>query len=335
MSGGTGKLIRTFAIAGEEVAILAHVPVGDVDGDKVPDFVFGLRASRLEPAGEGVTEPEEGWVTRLEVRSGASGAVLRETSELNGEWELGNGSIRAIVDPLPNAPRNGFYFARARPSDVDPEAWDVRVVSARSLHGVGTGAIDEAPSADAPLITSLVAREWMRAPFVDVGDLDGDEISETIDATTSAESREGCTVRILSGAGGEVLASQHYERIDPIRRAPLVIGDVNGDGAPDLLIPFPKSDVMAPIPHQADLPVCSGRDLSVLYLVKQKVSTGFQPNFGMTQCALGDVNGDGTPDFAIGAYDPWSNRSTGRVEIRSGRDGAHLRSVNRRTLLGG
>src|SRR5256885_1269505 len=72
------------------------------------------------------------------------------------------------------------------------------------------------------------------------------------------------------------------------------IGDVNGDGVPDLLVGAPGADKVF---------VISGNDQTVLRTISDP--DGLTGNrFGFAITAAGDWNGDGIPDFAVGAPGP-------------------------------
>jgi hypothetical protein len=102
------------------------------------------------------------------------------------------------------------------------------------------------------------------------------------------------------------------------------LGDVNGDKASDVLVGSP-SDGSAKV---GKVFVFSGRDGELLLdLDGPAASSGF----GIALDALGDVDGDGFPDFAVGAPNGDAGmlhtRGPGFVQILSGRDGSRLRAL--------
>ena len=91
-------------------------------------------------------------------------------------------------------------------------------------------------------------------------------------------------------------------------------GDVDGDGWPDVAVGLPESDSAGLAAGRVD--VLSGRDGSIVLSVY-----GSNPGdrFGSTVDGVGDVDGDGTDDFAFGApeYDGIAV-SCGRFDVYSG-----------------
>lgn len=98
-------------------------------------------------------------------------------------------------------------------------------------------------------------------------------------------------------------------------------GDVDLDGAPDVLCTQADAGGGA-----GSVAMISGRTRAVLY-----TCTGDNPgdHFGAAIAGTGDVNGDGHPDFAVGAnqYIDWLTSGLGYVRVFSGKDGTELFTV--------
>jgi FG-GAP repeat len=102
------------------------------------------------------------------------------------------------------------------------------------------------------------------------------------------------------------------------------LGDVNGDGAPDLAVAAPGQNVDANT-DQGKVYVFSGRDRSLLY-ARNDPDPQAAAEFGRALLATGDLNGDGVADFVVGAprQDSSSNTKVGAAYAFSGRDGSFL-----------
>jgi len=162
---------------------------------------------------------------------------------------------------------------------------------------------------------------------VPVGDVDGDGLVEVV-AERGGERRSARRLELVSLASGEVL-----ERLwaSTGRFVWDVIGDADGDGVDDVVVGEP-----ADAPVAVPVVLVSGHDGAVLQRV---VDGAAGERFGATVAGLGDVDGDGRADFAVGApaFDPWRQRPLfdgrrirlasarrGWVSCRSGADGSEL-----------
>jgi hypothetical protein len=94
------------------------------------------------------------------------------------------------------------------------------------------------------------------------------------------------------------------------------VGDLDGDGVPDLIAGAPHE------PASGRAHVLSGADGSLLHLL-----AGGTPGaqFGLAVGGVGDLDGDGVPDVAVGApFDDTPASSSGSVRAYSGSTGALL-----------
>lgn len=98
------------------------------------------------------------------------------------------------------------------------------------------------------------------------------------------------------------------------------VGDVNGDGRPDIAIGSPRADVTAA--NAGLVRVVSGRTGLELFTVNGSSAGDL---FGTSLAALGDVNGDARADFAVGATR--NGIAVGQVRIVSGASGATIRTL--------
>jgi hypothetical protein len=102
------------------------------------------------------------------------------------------------------------------------------------------------------------------------------------------------------------------------------IGDVDGDGAKDVLIAAPQSQY---VPYKSSWGPANGAGFVEIrsgvngLLLRTHVGVTLGKGFGKSASDIGDVDGDGVSDYAIGA----PRQFAGEVRVYSGVDGAFLR----------
>jgi hypothetical protein len=158
-----------------------------------------------------------------------------------------------------------------------------------------------------------------------LGDVNGDQIADLAVGAPHADTQgwNSGRVSIVSGATGATLhefegASGDFFGQDLARTC-----DMDRDGVPDLLVGVPFADASGFNSGRADL-YSAGRGTRI------RTFAGQAPGdwFGSRVAQVGDLNGDGAPDFGMGA--PGSDRGgldSGAVEVFSGADGALLFAV--------
>jgi hypothetical protein len=125
--------------------------------------------------------------------------------------------------------------------------------------------------------------------------------------------------RVLSGADGSTVHTMSGSALgDWFGGSVAGLGDVNEDGLPDLAVGAPNDYVSTGKPGY--LRVHSGLDASVLYSV---TGGGLDDNFGYSCASVGDLDGDGKNDLAIGALQN-SAGANGYVRLVTGATGAPL-----------
>jgi hypothetical protein len=161
-------------------------------------------------------------------------------------------------------------------------------------------------------------------------DLDGDGVRDFFVAAPGARSQKGI-VRAYSGAN----RNEIFRIIGPAWRpdgggpddfgsALTAVGDLDGDGAEDLLIGVPLDNVGTGFNHGSAY-VYSTASLMPIH---QFSGTQAQAGLGHGVARMQDVDGDGVQDFAVGAPgDGLGSSQVGAVRVYSGQSGAVLYTV--------
>jgi hypothetical protein len=152
----------------------------------------------------------------------------------------------------------------------------------------------------------------------DAGDVNGDGVSDVISGAPGSGSDPG-RAYVYSGATGRTIARLHGHRAgEEFGAAVAGVGDVNGDGVPDLLVGAPGSGIEGSPAGRAY--VISGRTFRVIRVLSVH---HLGDSFGTATDGSADLNGDGVPDLLVGAGDAGPNRG-GAAYVYSGRTGKLL-----------
>jgi hypothetical protein len=146
------------------------------------------------------------------------------------------------------------------------------------------------------------------------GDLNGDGVSDIIigiphrhlpnDEGTAFNAGEAI---VFSGADGSILHTLDADEAHESARfgsAVAGLGDVNGDGVPDLLVGEPKNDsATTGLPDTGTVYVFDGATGNLIYDVDAPSLGGAEQNgrFGSAVANAGDLNNDGVSDFLVGS----------------------------------
>jgi hypothetical protein len=260
--------------------------VGDVDGDGVPDLLVAARAQDVSVNGV------QGEVFLF---SGATGLLLR-----------------TLDDPTPQAGAL-FGYAVAGLGDVDGDGVPDVLIGAE-LQNVG-GNVSQGQAFVFSGATGLLLHtldDHTPQAFADfglalagVGDVNGDGVPDLAvgapQQTVGMNQNQGQAF-IFDGSNGLLILTLN----DPVPKAAAQfgeflarLGDVNGDGVPDLLVGAPFQTVGANT-DQGQAYVFSGATGLRLLTINDPTPQAFAA-FGGPVAGLGNVNGDGVPDFVIGA----------------------------------
>jgi len=147
-------------------------------------------------------------------------------------------------------------------------------------------------------------------------DLDGDGVADFVDAlVVPTGDRSRLVAR--SGTTGAVIREWKQRGSWSFGSAMDLVGDVDGDGVPDLVVTAPQSSLEASWAW-----VLSGRGDWVIHHHYQTFVSSF---FGVSCCGVGDVDGDEVPDYLVGEASYRAGGSfPGHVHMYSGKTGDEL-----------
>jgi hypothetical protein len=290
-SGWTGGLLLYKEGGGQYIGLGSSLSrAGDLSGDGLADVLVGTNATAGVSSG--------GYVRAWSV---SSGAVVHNSSEGDGELDVGyvgdvNGDGRD--DVLVGSP-NGVALAGQNRGLV------------RLYSGSTGNQIRELSSQAGARLGASVAI---------VGDVDGDGHDDVLVGAPfeDANGLDSGIARLYSGSTGVELRSHVGSEGGWLGAAVASAGDVDGDSVDDYLVGAPGFKFFG---------FSLGRVLVISGLTGASIRTHLGvvtgERFGATLAGLGDANGDGRADYAVGA--PWATGPagirTGRVDVISGQTG--------------
>ncbi|MCH8807271.1 MAG: FG-GAP repeat protein [Planctomycetes bacterium] len=340
-SGATGEQIYTFeGNPGERLGTDVG-DAGDVDNDGVTDVILGaqsLGAGRIylfsgadgslirvvngEAAGDnfGASVGSVGDVNGDQHDDVIVGAPRHDTAGINaGRVYVISGADGSIIDTV-DGESSGDRFGSAINGlgDVSGDEIGDFVVGAQHAGPAGRGRAYVYSGATRQLVYPLLAPDATGVDFglyfvASPGDVNNDGtpdvyVSDFSDSSGTGKAyvfdgTDGSRIHVFSGAK----PGQGFG----IGRG---AGDVNHDGYDDLLLASWSSSLGGSNAGMAQ--IFSGRDASLLRTI---TSTTAGETFGFDANAVGDVDGDGEPDFVISAA--WNNAAgtrAGRVYLIAG-----------------
>jgi subtilisin family serine protease len=300
-----GSLLFTLDIPNPQASTRFAYPVavGDTNGDGKADIAVG---AFLEDVG-GNTNQGQAYVF-----SGADGSLL-------------------LTLDTPNAQADGHFGYSLAMGDTNGDGWaDIAVGAQGEVSFQGRAYVFS--GADGSLLLTLNtpnAQAWARfGGSVAMEDVNGDGKADIAVGAYSegvgGNSGQG-RAYVFSGADGSLLFTLDTPnpQADLYFGRPLAMGDTNGDGKADIAVGASLEDVGGNS-DQGRAYVFSGADGSLLFTLDTP-----NPQAGLRfgdALAMGDTNGDGKADFAVGA--PYEhvgdNEDQGRAYVFSGADGSLL-----------
>ena len=318
---GRAVLTPTFGTpSGQFSRAVAAVP--DVNGDGRPEVAVGAPGELSAGGGSGrvyVVDPARGALLRSVVSPSGSpsrsfGTSVAGTCDLNGDG-AGDLAVGAPTESVADEATNGAFGAGRAYLLSGADGSVLRAFV--SPQPEGNGEFGQAVAA--------------------LGDVDGDGRCDVVVGAPGEFFNTG-RAYVFSGATGAVLRTLDSPIVDrnPGARAVLFgsavagAGDVNGDGRPDLVVGAPRAqeDDTGTLGAGRAF-ILSGADGSVLHRL-QPSPTLNNTEFGSAVAGIGDLDGDGRPDVAVGAYSfGFSSLGTpGQAYAFSGASGAALLTLD-------
>ena len=163
-----------------------------------------------------------------------------------------------------------------------------------------------------------------------LGQLGGDPLEEFIVGAPEYAEGGGVFIELDGGGvgtGNTAIALRSLEFGDDLGYAVDAIDDVNGDGAPDLLIGVRGDDDKGSVQVISGQAVLDQQPALIHSLTDVSGQNG--DRFGYAVARIDDVDGDGANDLLVGAYlaDSPTAPDTGEVFLFSGASGALIRTL--------
>ncbi|MCA8980759.1 MAG: FG-GAP repeat protein [Planctomycetes bacterium] len=221
-----------------------------------------------------------------------------------------------------------YGYALAGTLDVDGDGLGDFVVGAPfNDQGSGdAGQVRVHSGADGSLLLTLLGEspgDLFGTSVTGLGDLDGDGRDDLAVGAYAkdANGTDSGAVYVFSGAtGAQLFRFLGGSAGDHFGYAVAAAGDVNGDGTPDLLVGSRGEDLGGP--NAGAALVLSGANGSLIHRVEGQAAHDL---FGSAVCSLGDLDGDGLPEFAVGArWNDTNGENAGCVGVFRGSDGSQL-----------
>ncbi|MCA8944536.1 MAG: VCBS repeat-containing protein [Planctomycetes bacterium] len=282
-SGADGSVIRD--LPGREPVV-----VGDVNGDGTYDLAWGNPNSS--------TSTTDGFVALY--------------SGLDGSW------LFSVHGPIgPNGSRFGSGVGPA--GDVDADGFD-DVLTTELRGGTALGRLIVVSGRDGSIVQRLDI-PFNGFPYA-VGDVDGDGYDDLAVHDKVGEKIRVWSSRPLPHVVLTIPRATYGYDLSQFYHVRYVAGagDVDADGFGDLIIGMPSLDN-----GRGAVSVVSGATGNRIHALRGLNMSGVSASdhFGQMVRGIGDVNGDGFGDFAVGAPNEGSNFQ-GSIRVYSGFDGSRI-----------
>ncbi|MGI8957490.1 MAG: FG-GAP-like repeat-containing protein [Chthoniobacterales bacterium] len=302
----------------------AIAEIGDVDKDGVPDLAVGapFQDGDFGNTDVGFGPPQN--VGKIFILSGATRAVITQLND--PEFQLVQaqkfgGQLGSSVAPAGDVNGDGIpdVIVGTPHHVVDPAGSPMFSVGRTFVFSGATDTVlltldNPTPEENARAGTSVVS----------LGDVNSDGVPDILAGAPGQNIGDLTDVGVAylySGANGSLIRTLNHpdqggsEVNARFGSAVANAGDINGDGVADALIGAPG---------RGEAFVFSGKTGALLFTILSPTAEKL-PSFGSAVAGGKDLDGDGIPDFAVGA--PLLKSSQGGVFLFRGSDGTFIRKL--------
>jgi hypothetical protein len=226
-----------------------------------------------------------------------------------------------------DVPGDGFGSDVALVGDMNADGTDDHAVGIR-FSDVGAplaGAVRAVSGVDGAVLWThyaTVAGANLGRAVDGAGDVDGDGVPDVVAGATGSSLTSLGQAFVLSGVDGHVIRElQGWELNSSFGYSVAGVGDVDADGLDDVLVGAPTANVSLG-GDTGGARVYSGATGQPIHVLR---GVSAADHFGESVSGAGDVDGDGRPDFLVGAY---LQSGTGAAQLFSGLDGSLLRTYS-------
>lgn len=314
--------------------------IGDVNNDAKPDIIVGAYQQDVQK-----NRVNQGQVF---VFSGADGSTLRT---INNPAHSKSASFGRAVSGY-----NGTYFLVGAPGDIGVIKGRGNTEGKEKKGTEGYAYVINGANGETLRELDIKANKDDRFGYAvsGLGDISGDGTSEIVigipwkkgtkcneenpHVKNGKEKQYQGEVIVFNGASGDILLALNNPEVcqsaSYFGQAVAGLGDINGDGKPDIAVGVPMQNV-GENKHQGQILIFSGADGSLIKTLNNPnpQNTAY---FGRAIASF-DMNSDGKPDILAGApfQDVGGNSDQGQVYLFNGLDGSLMRTFDNPVLQAG